>query len=98
MEQTKAMEYGSRKASPDVLKPRNIYNMLKLDAESRHIPDDGDRVDLRNVVWLEQLEAAVDQRRFYWTYAAVQMKTGWKSERWMQDIAKTSEVCLCTEP
>jgi len=25
MEQSKAMEYGSRKASPDVLKPRNIY-------------------------------------------------------------------------
>jgi len=26
MEQSKAMEYGRRKASPDVLKPRNIYN------------------------------------------------------------------------
>jgi hypothetical protein len=25
MEQSKAMEYGSRKASPDVLKPRNTY-------------------------------------------------------------------------
>jgi len=25
MEQSKAMEYGSRKASSDVLKPRNIY-------------------------------------------------------------------------
>jgi len=25
MEQSKEMEYGSRKASPDVLKPRNIY-------------------------------------------------------------------------
>ena len=30
MEQWKAKEYGSRKASPDVLKPRNIYKNLFL--------------------------------------------------------------------
>jgi len=28
MEQPKAMEYGSRKASSDVLKPRNIYTRV----------------------------------------------------------------------
>ena len=27
MEQSKEMEYGSRKASPDVLKPRSIYEL-----------------------------------------------------------------------
>ena len=27
MEQSKAMEYGSRKVSPDVLKPHNIYEL-----------------------------------------------------------------------
>ena len=30
MEQSKAMEYESRKASPDVLKQRNLYNRINL--------------------------------------------------------------------
>ena len=30
MEQSKAMEYESRKASSDVLKPRNVYNKGRL--------------------------------------------------------------------
>jgi len=31
MEQPKAMQYGSRKASSDVLKPRNIYIIILIE-------------------------------------------------------------------
>jgi hypothetical protein len=34
MEQSKAMEYGSRKASLDVLKPRNLYTFARIYASS----------------------------------------------------------------
>ena len=38
MEQSRAMEYGSRKASPDFLKPRNIYKYYEtLETSSARI-------------------------------------------------------------
>jgi len=42
MEQSKAMEYGSRKASPDVLKLRVIYN--------RHITFNNSCVDFNKLM------------------------------------------------
>jgi len=36
MEQWKAMEYGSRKASPDVFKPRSTYFQNILIADNHH--------------------------------------------------------------
>jgi len=38
MEQSKAMEYESRKASSDVLKPRNIYSLGTPIANRNSVP------------------------------------------------------------